>query len=401
MPNANILFQNQPTAPLSAHFNDAMNTAQNFNQFQQMPVKNRLLEAHAQSAELGVKGAELNQESAQFQLDRKQQLAQVADMAADAYELIPIIQGGDQFQLFDKLQSRVEKITARGGDPSDTIEFMSRLKNGEISQEQAISELGSVVGTAQQLGVFGNPQTAAIRDFEAKAKAAGLEKGTPEYIKAAKVDLGIAPRESLSAEERIALDERLGKKVTDQKANEAGAEEGAKLNARLAIKPKIAAAVKQAETVAKERGETLSAYERAKASLPGLKEVIGKLKSISDIATYTMGGKAFDSVVKELGFGSTEGSTARAKLTSLVDNQVLPLLRDTFGAAFTAAEGDRLRNAMVDPDSSPEAKKATLDSFLEQKMRDLETKENELGISAQPAGPTTATSKSGIQFTVE
>lgn len=202
------------------------------------------------------------------------------------------------------------------------------------------------------------------------------EKATASQLAAA-VELGIAPRVGLSAAERIATNEQLGNQIADQGARE----EKAKLETQLEMKPKIQAAVKEAETIAASRGETLNEYERAKAALPGLQEVTGKLKALADIATYTMSGKAFDFMAKELGFGSTEGSTARAKMTSLVDNQILPLLRDTFGAAFTAAEGDRLRNAMLDPDSSPEAKKATLDSFLAQRIRNLEAKQAELGIN--------------------
>lgn len=153
------------------------------------------------------------------------------------------------------------------------------------------------------------------------------------------------------------------------------------------FKASVAEAVEQAKAQAKSRGEAFSDYNRAQASLPGLKEVVNKLKTLSDVATYTTTGKVFDTVVKELGFGATEGATARAKMQSLVDNQILPLLRDTFGAQFTEAEGERLRQTMLDIDAAPEQKKAILDSFLEQKMRDLQTKENELGVGgdADPA----------------
>ena len=143
--------------------------------------------------------------------------------------------------------------------------------------------------------------------------------------------------------------------------------------------PKIQTAVKKAESEAIAKGESLSEYRRAQAALPGIQEVVGKLKTLSDVSTYTMAGRAFDTVAKELGFGATEGSTARAKMESLVDNQILPLLKDTFGAQFTEKEGEKLRKTMLDINAAPEQKKAILDSFLEQKMRNLGTKEREIG----------------------
>ena len=113
------------------------------------------------------------------------------------------------------------------------------------------------------------------------------------------------------------------------------------------------------------------------ASLPGVREVVGELLELSDIATSTLGGKAFDFVVKQSGFGSTKGATAQAKMEAIVDNQVLPLLKETFGAAFTAAEGQALKASLVDPDSSPAQRRAQLDAFLSQKERNVRTKQTQ------------------------
>ncbi len=98
------------------------------------------------------------------------------------------------------------------------------------------------------------------------------------------------------------------------------------------------------------------------------------------MATRTLGGRAFDFAVKESGFGSTKGADARAKLIAIVDNQVLPLLRVTFGAAFTAKEGETLKDSLVNPNSSPSQKKEQLSAFIAQKERDIITKQSQLGI---------------------
>lgn len=348
--------------------------------------QNALLELQKKDSANAQEAHDLNKQGAQYKLGRQQQLDQVSDMAADAYELLPLFESGDQFQVMDKLKSRVDKITQRGGDPSDTIDFMTRLQNGSLSADQAKAELSTVIGKAQQLGVFGSPQTAAIRDFKSKAAAAGLVEGTPEYKHAAKVDLGLESRAgTLTGDERLGDDENMTAKVANSQATIEGAKssakETAKLNAQAELLPKIRADIKAAEVDATASGESLTAHKRAKAALPGLQEVVGKLKTLSDVATYTLTGRAFNEVTKQLGFGSTEGGTARVQMRSIVDNQVLPLLRETFGAAFTKAEGDSLRETMLDLDSTPDAKKATLDAFIEQKMRTLETQERELSVN--------------------
>ena len=106
-------------------------------------------------------------------------------------------------------------------------------------------------------------------------------------------------------------------------------------------------------------------------NMPGLLTVVDQLDVLADTATYTTGGQVRDRVAKELGMEPGEGAIARAEYIAVVDNQVLPLLRQTFGAAFTAKEGDTLRATLGDPDKSPAEKKAVLRAFIEQKKRDL------------------------------
>ncbi|MBG7617479.1 MAG: hypothetical protein IZT57_03825, partial [Chloroflexi bacterium] len=162
---------------------------------------------------------------------------------------------------------------------------------------------------------------------------------------------------------------------------EAEAKEVGKLKGQLAHKPGITKAVKLAEKEATEKGEVLTDLARMQAGLPGIKEAVSELVELSSIATSTLGGRAFDFAVKESGFGGTKGADARAKLIAIVDNQVLPLLRVTFGAAFTAKEGETLKDSLVNPNSSPSQKKAQLSAFLAQKERDIITKQSQLGIN--------------------
>ncbi len=334
---------------------------------QQKEYQNRLFQAQQDQQAFNnnrvTQQDDINNKTAQFKLDQ-----QTGSMLYREAVALKALGPEDRVHALDQLKP---KLLALG---MDEAAINDGLDDNELNI--AINALSKFAPTADE---------ASTRAFESRAKAAGLEPGTDEYKKAAMVELGLVPRAASSAQERIASDPNLSSAVADSEAAiegaKATAKEGGKLKTQLQLMPKIKGAIKQAETEAKDRGETLSAYNRAQAALPGLKETVNKLKTLADVATYTIGGKAMDQLAKQLGFGATEGSTARAKMVSIVDNQVLPLLRDTFGAQFTAAEGDRLRDAFLNPDSSPEEKKAQLDSFLDQKIRTLEAQETELGIN--------------------
>ena len=117
--------------------------------------------------------------------------------------------------------------------------------------------------------------------------------------------------------------------------------------------------------------ESDRALREMERNLPGILDVAGQLETLAEEATYTKAGVLRDEVAKQLGMNPTESAVARAAYIAVVDNQVLPLLRQTFGAAFTAKEGDTLRATLGDPDKSPAEKKAVLDAFVAQKVRDV------------------------------
>jgi hypothetical protein len=143
--------------------------------------------------------------------------------------------------------------------------------------------------------------------------------------------------------------------------------------------PKIAEAVKLSQVEAPNRGEVLNELGQMRAALPGLTGAVNELKELSKVATYTTAGRLFDFAVKESGFGATEGATARAKFIAIVNNQVLPLLKPTFGGSFSVQEGESLKATMGDPDATPEEKAAQLEAFIQQKIRDVETKSKQVG----------------------
>jgi len=209
--------------------------------------------------------------------------------------------------------------------------------------------------------------------------------------KAAAVELGLIPRAAITGAERVALDEDLTAKVAASKetikkgeASGKAAGEASQSNVVGKAKASIKKAVKLAEKEAAARGDTLTDLKRADASLPGLLDVVGQLKELAPLVTSTFAGRIFDSAVKESGFGSTKGATARAKFGAIINNQVLPLLKQTFGAAFTFQEGESLKATMGDLDAAPAEKIVQLDAFIEGKVREVQAKERELGVNVTP-----------------
>lgn len=154
------------------------------------------------------------------------------------------------------------------------------------------------------------------------------------------------------------------------------------------------------------QGDAAASYNSMSSKMPGLEMVVKKLDDLSTKATYTAAGQILDLGRKQIGMDPREAAVARSEYISTVDNQVLPLLRDTFGAAFTQKEGDTLRNTLGDPDKSPQEKQVVLKSFIEQKRRDLAALAAQSGRAAPGAPPAMPSAgggvtSSGIQFSVE
>lgn len=150
----------------------------------------------------------------------------------------------------------------------------------------------------------------------------------------------------------------------------------------------------------KERGGDIATFESIKSKMPGLEKVVSRLDDLSNKATYTAGGRLLDAAGRQLGMEPRESAVARAEYVSTVDNQILPLLRDTFGAQFTQKEGETLRATLGNPDMHPKEKQAVLKSFIEQKRRDVEALASRTGAVPPASAPAPSQSQSG-GFTVK
>lgn len=140
----------------------------------------------------------------------------------------------------------------------------------------------------------------------------------------------------------------------------------------LTMNPQIEQASESAKVIGKTGAEKQVELKERLSQLPRLEQIASELSELGKKATYTETGKAVDSTKRQLGMEVGEGAVARKEYISKVDNEILPLLRQTFGAAFTQKEGDSLKNTLGDPDASPEEKDAVLRSFIATKRAQIE-----------------------------
>ena len=107
--------------------------------------------------------------------------------------------------------------------------------------------------------------------------------------------------------------------------------------------------------------------------LPNLERMVDDLSTLGKTATYTYAGQALDTVKRQFGQDVGEGAVARREYVSKVDNEILPLMKQTFGAQFSEKEGESLRATLGDVNASPSEKEAVLRSFMAAKRGEIET----------------------------
>jgi len=353
------------------------------------PLRNKLLSAQIQGAESDIPTPE-----AQFS---RSQLNKINSIAIGAQEILPSLESGDISSVVSTLQNRAKSLMQANIPVGDTMEAIALAQTNPdllLTQAKNAVLVGQKTGAfAKVKAQFGGQQT--FKDAEGNLFF-GTTKRNPNSGKVDSVlaPIGASPDQPIG---RVSLVSSLGETAAEQIESasiKSEKTEIAKETTKLKFKPQIEKAVIAARKEAENRGDVFNELNQAKAALPSLKSAVSQLRELSAVATSTFGGKVFDLAVKETGFGSTKGATAKAKFIAVINNQVLPLLKPTFGAAFTVQEGESLKATMGDPDASPEEKMVQLDAFIDQKLRDIETKEAQLGTPApteQPAAPEGAT----------
>ena len=165
--------------------------------------------------------------------------------------------------------------------------------------------------------------------------------------------------------------------------------------------PRLQGEIAGAKSTGKETGKAFGEAEASladmEATMPRLQTVVGELRTLGNKATYTMVGQGVNTARRQAGMGVGEGAVARKEYISKVDNEILPLLRQTFGAQFTQKEGESLKATLGDPNASPEEKNAVLASFIETKKGQIEALKRRTNAAPSPwrPGPLPASSTGG------
>lgn len=309
----------------------------------------------------------------------------------------------------------------RGVDTQYGLKLADLLNPAAIQQRQAAAEAQNMGNQLRQMQVlqgveqmrrapvlarreeqmFQAQLAEALRKQQEQAKRQAMLAQLPEEQRRM-IELGVSPEKALLPEKPIGIVQELraagisetsheGQRILRQRLTSGGQkapmapvayvdEQGntvwgtiteAKGRQAANYSPFIQAQIAGAKATGGERGKAMGeAYvslEDMQSTMPRLEKVASELSELGKRATYTTAGKISDVARRELGLKVGEGAIARKEYISKVDNEILPLLRQTFGAAFTQKEGESLKATLGDPDASPEEKDAVLKSFIETK----------------------------------
>lgn len=295
-----------------------------------------------------------------------------------ATQLKTYLDKGDIQGAHDFLVNRQGALHARMGageniDTQETDYALNKIRTGDI--EGLKNDVNAMMAAGQVYGIIGGMSGAPANVQEWQYYNSLTEPQKQQYLQMKRanqvVDLGgktIIPNQANPGGQPTAtFDKTL--KPEDMPAN-AGAK---------------AAATAAGSATGGAQGDAQAKLNALQAQLPRLNQVVEKLHNLGQTATYTKAGVAANEVARQLGAELPQGANDRQAYITTIDNEVLPLLRQTFGAAFTAEEGNRLRATLGDVNLSPSEKDAALKSFIDAKVGEIQSLQRQAG--ASPAAP--------------
>ena len=203
-------------------------------------------------------------------------------------------------------------------------------------------------------------KTTAERDF-----ASSTEGLTPEQVKQARlVDLGLVPRASSSAQERLGDDPEKSARVAASQAKIEAAKETAKLSSQLKLKPEVEAAVVSAVGDAKLQIKAAGEERSNKVAFNVYETAISNL--VTSLGGTTTGP----------GAGFIPAITANAQIADGAVAMMAPVLKQLFRGAgegtFTDQDQKMLLALIPDRNTLPAARKsqlAAIDALVRAKLR--------------------------------
>jgi len=287
---------------------------------------------------------------------------------------------GDFGSIADIARDRLEILTPMGVNTRDSQQMLQLADAARSGDPTAIKNLKDQLDTIYSVGslynVYGDSQTpSTVQALKFRAQQAGLVEGTPEYQEfmrsggggsmegssgITKYKNGVAVQYLGAGRTRV-LDPIRGE-ITDPTEKQRVIEEA------IASGPAEAGAVAAATETAKgnvQRGqEVIDSGRSAAQSIPAIKS---SLVLLDRIATGGVAGLGLR-LRRALGGESAD----EGELAYNLRKQVLQQLKPTFGAAFTAREGDLLREIEASESRSTEANVRLLTNLLEALQLDAE-----------------------------
>ena len=287
---------------------------------------------------------------------------------------------GDFGSIADIARDRLEILTPMGVNTRDSQQMLQLADAARAGDPTAIKNLKDQLDTIYSVGslynVYGDSQTpSTVQALKFRAQQAGLVEGTPEYQEfmrsggggsmegssgITKYKNGVAVQYLGAGRTRV-LDPIRGE-ITDPTEKQRVIEEA------IASGPAEAGAVAAATETARgnvQRGqEVIDSGRSAAQSIPAIKS---SLVLLDRIATGGVAGLGLR-LRRALGGESAD----EGELAYNLRKQVLQQLKPTFGAAFTAREGDLLREIEASESRSTEANVRLLTNLLEALQLDAE-----------------------------
>ena len=256
-------------------------------------------------------------------------------------------------------QFGVQQARAGGDDGTPSAVRTLEMRAEMAGLVPGTPEYQQFMLTGGNIGSSEAPQDpAAVVALLRRAEMAGLVPGTPEYQEFMRLG-GVGP----SSFNAIDLAARAAGFAPISEGGDGSYEEFVRTGGAA----DRAAAVVEGTA----EGELTVQVQALERGMPVLQEFVQELRAVGDAAEYRYVDTVAANLARQQGEPLSEGAIARGRYTAMVDNQILPLLKVTFGAAFTAVEGERLRATLGDESLSPAEKNAQLDAFIEAKEREI------------------------------
>jgi len=299
-------------------------------------------------------GQQINEAQRQSEEYQRQQL-ELRKKAGfdDARKVRIMMEAGDIPSALSVMKSRAENVTRLGGDNSDTLGIIDMVESGDVAGALSKLRVGEQVGVS--LGYLQSTEPDELQQLKIAQARQALEKG--------ELDLGrLRSGESVQQKTANIRDYEKFQALLEsdpEKAMQFGRKAGfigetEQEKADISVDEATRKAVAKANT-ARRQGFINSGIEAADGAA-NMNRALSLLDSIDT------GG--FDNVaLKAKQIFGVEGAD-EGELSSLMGKAVLAQLKPIFGAAFTAAEGERLEALEARFGRSPETNKRLIENAL-------------------------------------